>query len=143
MPLQRSSSIKFISYGFQAAKLRQMQAGKAIFRNALRFSRSQIAPSGIIISGVNDYICMLYPNPVKKLPSNAYPKMLKMKKTTGGLLLPAFLLFSLSVSAQFRKYSNEFLNIGAGARGLAMGSAQVASVQDGTSGYWNPAGLTV
>jgi hypothetical protein len=42
---------------------------------------------------------------------------------------------------QFRKYSNEFLNIGAGARGLAMGSAQVASVKDGTSGYWNPAGL--
>ncbi|MBL7751333.1 MAG: PorV/PorQ family protein [Chitinophagaceae bacterium] len=43
--------------------------------------------------------------------------------------------------SQFRKYSNEFLNIGAGARGLAMGSAQVASVQDGSSGYWNPAGL--
>jgi hypothetical protein len=42
---------------------------------------------------------------------------------------------------QFRKYSNEFLNIGAGARGLAMGGAQVASVEDGTSGYWNPAGL--
>ncbi len=32
---------------------------------------------------------------------------------------------------QFRKYSNEFLNIGAGARGLSMGSAQVASVNDG------------
>jgi len=42
---------------------------------------------------------------------------------------------------QFRKYSNEFLNIGAGARGLAMGSAQIASVNDGTAGYWNPAGL--
>ena len=46
-----------------------------------------------------------------------------------------------AVSAQFRKYSNEFLNIGAGARGLAMGSSQVASVKDGTAGYWNPAGL--
>ena len=43
--------------------------------------------------------------------------------------------------AQFRKYSNEFLNIGAGARGLAMGNAQVASVNDATAGYWNPAGL--
>jgi hypothetical protein len=43
--------------------------------------------------------------------------------------------------AQFRKYSNEFLNIGAGARGLAMGGAQIAISQDGTSGYWNPAGL--
>src|SRR5215207_2508059 len=46
-----------------------------------------------------------------------------------------------TASSQFRKYSNEFLNIGAGARGLAMGSAQVASVDDGTAGYWNPAGL--
>ena len=54
-------------------------------------------------------------------------------------LLTTFLFFS--ATAQFRKYSNEFLNIGAGARGLAMGSAQVASVSDGTAGYWNPAGL--
>lgn len=51
-------------------------------------------------------------------------------------------LFSLSAFSQFRKYSNEFLNIGAGARGLAMGGSQVASVSDGTAGYWNPAGLT-
>jgi hypothetical protein len=50
-------------------------------------------------------------------------------------------IFFFSATAQFRKYSNEFLNIGAGARGLAMGSAQVASVSDGTAGYWNPAGL--
>jgi hypothetical protein len=58
-------------------------------------------------------------------------------------LLTLFLsgLLFLSAQAQFRKYSNEFLNIGAGARGLAMGSAQVGSVSDGTAGYWNPAGL--
>lgn len=43
--------------------------------------------------------------------------------------------------AQFRQYSNEFLNIGAGARGLAMGGAQVATVNDVTAGYWNPAAL--
>jgi hypothetical protein len=51
------------------------------------------------------------------------------------------LLVCGKASSQFRKYSNEFLNIGAGARGLAMGGAQVASINDGTAGYWNPAGL--
>ncbi len=51
------------------------------------------------------------------------------------------LLIPSAVFSQFRKYSNEFLNIGAGARGLSMGGAQVASVKDGTAGYWNPAGL--
>ena len=64
-----------------------------------------------------------------------------MKPNRLFLTLLAGLLF-FSATAQFRKYSNEFLNIGAGARGLAMGSSQVASVSDGTSGYWNPAGLT-
>src|SRR5688572_19694618 len=58
------------------------------------------------------------------------------------ILLTLFVIFiSLTSYPQFRKYSNEFLNIGAGARGLSMGGAQVASVQDGTAGYWNPAGL--
>jgi hypothetical protein len=63
-----------------------------------------------------------------------------MKRTLVLLtLLTAF--FSNTATAQFRKYSNEFLNIGAGARGLAMGGAQIASVADGTASYWNPAGL--
>jgi len=39
------------------------------------------------------------------------------------------------------KFSNEFLSIGVGAKALAMGRTQVASVGDVTSGYWNPAGL--
>ena len=64
-----------------------------------------------------------------------------MRKPLIATLLLGFLWPDLA-SAQFRKYSNEFLNIGAGARGLAMGNAQVASVNDATAGYWNPAGLT-
>ena len=63
-----------------------------------------------------------------------------MRRKTIALCLCTVVLFC-TASAQFRKYSNEFLDIGAGARGLGMGSAQVASVNDGTAGYWNPAGL--
>ncbi|HSK11680.1 MAG TPA: hypothetical protein VK907_00615, partial [Phnomibacter sp.] len=53
------------------------------------------------------------------------------------------MLFGISIPGlgQFRKYSNEFLNIGAGARALGMGGANLATVQDGTAGYWNPSRL--
>ena len=57
------------------------------------------------------------------------------------LMIVAGSLPCLSAFAQFTQYSNEFLNIGAGARGMSMGNAQVASVDDGTAGYWNPAAL--
>lgn len=53
-------------------------------------------------------------------------------------------LFGVSISnAQTvtGKYAGEFLAIGVGGRALAMGSAQVAVVNDVTGGYWNPAGL--
>ena len=58
------------------------------------------------------------------------------------IYLLILLISPIFTFSQFRKYSNEFLNIGAGARGLAMGGAQVASAKDATAGYWNPAGLT-
>jgi hypothetical protein len=76
----------------------------------------------------------------KPSASFAYLKIQSMKPNRLYLILLGCVL-CLSSIAQFRKYSNEFLNIGAGARGLAMGSAQIASVDDGTAGYWNPAGL--
>lgn len=39
------------------------------------------------------------------------------------------------------KYSNEFLSIGVGARALAMSNAYLATCDDVTGGYWNPASL--
>ena len=61
------------------------------------------------------------------------------------LIYPILVVFGslthLSAYCQFTAYSNEFLNIGAGARGMAMASAQVATVSDATAGYWNPAAL--
>ena len=69
------------------------------------------------------------------------PKIGSMKRIQLLATLVLIVLLSKPSAAQFRKYSNEFLNIGAGARGLGMGSAQVATVSDGTAGYWNPAGL--
>lgn len=53
----------------------------------------------------------------------------------------AFLSTVGSVYAQAPKYSDEFLDIGVSARALAMGNSVVASTDDVTSGYWNPAGL--
>lgn len=64
-----------------------------------------------------------------------------MKKLLLSGIWVVLLSSSLHSFAQFRKYSNEFLNIGAGAKGLGMGGAQIASVNDGNAGYWNPAGL--
>ncbi len=58
------------------------------------------------------------------------------------LFIIIFIPISLGGVAQaVRKYSNEFLSIGVGARALGMGNANVASVEGVNSGYWNPAGL--
>ena len=40
------------------------------------------------------------------------------------------------------KYSNEFLNIGVGARAFGLGLSTVSYIDDSNAGYWNPAGLT-
>ena len=58
----------------------------------------------------------------------------------------AFLFFSFLTTVSFAqtsapKYSNEFLNVGAGAAALGMAGTTVSFVDDVTAGYWNPAGL--
>ncbi len=54
------------------------------------------------------------------------------------LMVLVFLQVSVSGAA---KYAGEFLSVGAGARGLGMGGAFCAVVDDASSGYWNPSSL--
>ena len=71
---------------------------------------------------------------------NIKPLSSSMKNSLFTLLFS--LLFSQAYSqGQIRVYTNDFLNIGVGARGLGMGNAQVASVEDVYAGFYNPAGL--
>jgi len=50
-------------------------------------------------------------------------------------------LSALGTSVQAAKYAGEAFSLGAGARGLALGGAVVAGPFDGTTAYWNPAGM--
>lgn len=59
------------------------------------------------------------------------------------ILVVLVLFFFLEVNGQSTpKYSNEYLSIGVGARAFGMANSVIASSDDVTSGYWNPAGLT-
>jgi len=56
-------------------------------------------------------------------------------------LLFFIFIFTITTKAQLvRSYSNEFLNIGIGARAMGMGSAVSSFTSGVESGYWNPAG---
>jgi hypothetical protein len=58
------------------------------------------------------------------------------------LVIMIMVVGASSASAQsIAKYAGEFMAIGVGGRALGMGGAQVALVNDGTSGYWNPGAL--
>lgn len=65
-----------------------------------------------------------------------------MKLPVAFLWFLALILAPFCIKAQTPKYSNEFLSIGVGARALGMANAYTALANDGTAGYWNPAGLT-
>ncbi len=61
-----------------------------------------------------------------------------MKKTLFNI---TFMLAVVLCQGQ-SKYSNEFLSLGIGARGLAMANTMTAISDDVTAAYWNPAGLS-
>ena len=63
-----------------------------------------------------------------------------MRKIVGTVLLITVFI-SPGFTQLVRTYSNDFLNIGVGARGLAMSNAQSALTSDIYSTYYNPAGL--
>ena len=58
------------------------------------------------------------------------------------LIITVILLMSISLAHAQSKYSNEFLSLGIGARGLAMANTMCAISDDVTAAYWNPAGLS-
>ena len=61
---------------------------------------------------------------------------------TRSLFIPLFCLWiATGIQAQDRKFVNEFLNLGVGARPQGMMGAVSATVDDVTAGYWNPSGL--
>lgn len=63
-----------------------------------------------------------------------------MKSIFFALLLSS-LAFSTFAQTNAPKYSNEFLSIGVSARALGMSNAFIATCDDVTGGYWNPASL--
>ena len=52
-----------------------------------------------------------------------------------------FYLFFISINIFAQKYSNDFLSIGVDARAISMSNSVVASSNDVSSGFYNPAGL--
>ena len=72
--------------------------------------------------------------------NESFKYMMHLQKTK----LSFFVLLILLATCSFAgppKYSNDFMYIGVGAHNFGMANAVVASTDDITAGYWNPAGL--
>jgi len=68
--------------------------------------------------------------------------MVKLRGMFRQVCLVLLFCYSIKTDTFSQKFVNEFLNIGVSARAHGMSGSVVASTHDGTSGYWNPAGLT-
>ncbi len=63
-------------------------------------------------------------------------------KTKQFLFLNVFVLLGcFQITAQTAKYSNEFLNLGVGARSFGLAGSMIAAEGNVESAYWNPAAL--
>lgn len=56
-------------------------------------------------------------------------------------LITLYMFGSNALAQEFRTYAGEFMQLGVGARSLALGGSAIAFVSDASTGYWNPAGL--
>ena len=68
-----------------------------------------------------------------------------MKKFSKDLTIGIVLLlavFTIPGNAEESKYGGAFLELGIGARAMAMGGAYVSVANDGSAFYWNPAGVS-
>lgn len=70
------------------------------------------------------------------------PPAFVLLRRDGVYALALLCSFALTVSAAPGSTTANFLKIGVGARGAAMGEAQAAVTEDVNSSYWNPAGLS-
>ncbi len=78
---------------------------------------------------------------LRKTPLSLRLAPLRMTWLLSSLILIGF---ALPVHAQtIEDYAGEFLELGVGARSLALGGAGTAISEDATAGYWNPAALNV
>ena len=64
-----------------------------------------------------------------------------MHKIKLSVLLLLLTGIHFSDASSFKKYAGEFMYLGAGSRGTALGGAFTALVNDASAIYWNPAGL--
>lgn len=95
--------------------------------------------------------CVILPQPIMasfvksvlSSPSGRYLKKNQRMKCYATYFCLSLFFFNILVINQLhaQKYSNEFLSIGVGARAQGMGNSVVASIDDVTACYWNPAGL--